>query len=131
MRISLFGPILLAFVLLLGSCKNGASDANEFKGGNKVVRIAEVITPVSIFPHRITNVVEGLIASQIHEGLVKINPVDLSITPGLAEKWEIQPDGKTITFHLRKGLKFQNKDGVEGNITTKDVKFTFELLCTV
>ncbi|MDO9000614.1 MAG: ABC transporter substrate-binding protein [Bacteroidota bacterium] len=132
MRISLFTPILLTLVLFLESCKSGGSGSNsdDFAGGEKVVRIAEVIIPVSIFPHRITNVVEGLIASQIHEGLVRINPVDLSIVPGLAEKWEINPDGKTITFHLRKGLKFQNKDGVEGNITSKDVKFTFELLCT-
>lgn len=128
MRISLFYPISLAFLIFLGSCKSGGkeADTNEFKGGNKVVRIAEVITPVSIFPHRITNVVEGLIASQVHEGLVKINPKDLTLMPGLAEKWEISPDGKTITFHLRKGLKFQNND----EISSKDVKFTFELLCT-
>ena len=128
MRISLFGTVLLVSTLFLGSCKNDGlnSEAADFKGGNKVVRIAEVIMPVSIFPHRITNVVEGLIASQIHEGLVRINPRDLTLTPGLAEKWETNPDGKTITFHLRKGLKFQNND----DITSKDVKFTFELLCT-
>ena len=128
MRISLISSISLAFVLFFGACKSDGtgSEGSEFKGGDKVVRIAEVITPVSIFPHRITNVVEGLIASQIHEGLVRINPKDLTLTPGLAEKWEISPDGKTITFHLRKDLKFQNN----AKITSKDVKFTFELLCT-
>jgi len=127
MRISLFSSISLASMLFLASCKSdGPGTDGEFKGGNKVVRIAEVITPVSIFPHRITNVVEGLIASQIHEGLVRINPKDLTLTPGLAEKWEISDNGKTITFHLRKGLKFQNNE----EITSKDVKFTFELLCT-
>ena len=132
MRISPIGYVLPAFLLVFGSCKNDGESlsSNKFSGGNKVVRIAEVITPVSVFPHRITNVVEGLIASQIHEGLVKINPKDLSIMPGLAEKWEINPDGKSITFHLRKGIKFQEMDGVAGDITTKDVKFTFELLCT-
>lgn len=128
MRISLISSISLAFALFFGACKSDGtgSEGSEFKGGDKVVRIAEVITPVSIFPHRITNVVEGLIASQIHEGLVRINPKDLTLTPGLAEKWEISADGKTITFHLRKGLKFQNNE----EITSKDVKFTFELLCT-
>ncbi len=128
MRFSLISSISLAFALFFGACKNDGtgSEGSEFKGGDKVVRIAEVITPVSIFPHRITNVVEGLIASQIHEGLVRINTKDLTLTPGLAEKWEIGADGKTITFHLRKGLKFQNNE----EITSKDVKFTFELLCT-
>ncbi len=41
---------------------------------------------------------------------------------GLANKWEMSPDGLTWTFHLRKGVKFH--DGVE--LTAKDVKFSIE-----
>ena len=133
MKISLISIALTAIVLFFGACKNDnlTTDYEEFKGGNKVVRIAEEMLPVSIFPHKITNDAEELIASQIHEGLVKINPKDLTLMPGLAEKWEIKPDGKTIVFHLRQGLKFQNKDGINNAaITSKDVLFTFELLCT-
>jgi peptide/nickel transport system substrate-binding protein len=120
---------------MLSSCKNGEKQGseNEYKGGGKVVRIAEVSAPMSIFPHRLTNAVEGLIASQIYEGLVRINPKDLSIIPGLAEKWEISQDGKTITFHLRRGVKFQDVGAMKGKsreVTAKDVKFTFELLCS-
>jgi len=138
---SLFYAIaLLTLFGSLNSCKNGKSDVtdtenttNSFKGGNKVIRIAEVLMPTSIFPHKLTTTIETLIASQIHECLVKINPKDLSLTPGLAEKWEVSPNGKTITFYLRKGLKFQNTGAIAGKsheITAKDVKFTFELLCT-
>ncbi len=116
------------------SCKNSDDKSSgAYTGGNKVVRLAEVTAPTNIFPHRLTNAVEGLIACQIHEGLVRINPKDLSIMPGLAEKWEISPNGKTITFHLRKGVKFQNVGAIAGKsieLTTKDIKFTFELLCT-
>jgi peptide/nickel transport system substrate-binding protein len=43
----------------------------------------------------------------IFETLTKING-DGSVTPLLAEKWEISPDLKTYTFFLRKGVKFQN-----------------------
>ncbi|MCE3226921.1 MAG: oppA [Bacteroidetes bacterium] len=136
MRFSLVYTLPLAFVAFFASCKSdgsGTSDHSNYTGGNKVIRIAEVTAPTSIFPHKLTQAVEGLIASQIHERLVKINPKDLSLTPGLAEKWEISPDGKTITFHLRKGVKFQSCGplaGKEEEITAKDVKFTFELLCT-
>ena len=42
--------------------------------------------------------------------------------PDLAEKWEISPDGKTYTFHLRTGVKFHN--GRE--LTASDVKYTYE-----
>jgi oligopeptide transport system substrate-binding protein len=133
MRI-LSSPLLLpALIVCLSSCKNGDKNGSDYAGGNKVIRIAEVTSPMSVFPHKLTNAVEGLIASQIHEGLVKINPKDLSVMPGLAEKWEISADGKTITFHLRKGVKFQNSGPLAGKsreVTTRDVKFTFELLCT-
>ncbi len=41
---------------------------------------------------------------------------------GLANRWEMAPDGLTWTFYLRKGVKFH--DGVE--VTAKDVKFSIE-----
>lgn len=57
----------------------------------------------------------------IYETLTKIN-VDGSVTPLLAESWDISPDLKTYTFRLRKGVKFQN--GEPFNAQT--VKFAFE-----
>jgi peptide/nickel transport system substrate-binding protein len=42
--------------------------------------------------------------------------------PDLATNWDISPDGKTYTFHLRQGVKFHN--GRE--LTSADVKYTFE-----
>ncbi len=131
------GATIVALIVGFSACKNGSSNItnnnSDYKGGNKVIRIAEVMAPLSIFPHKITTTIEALIASQIHEGLVKINPKDLSLTPGLAQKWEISPNGKTITFYLRKGVTFQSTGPIAGKsieLTSKDVKFTFELLCT-
>ena len=57
----------------------------------------------------------------IFEGLTKIQG-DGKVVPLLAEKWEIAPDAKTYTFHLRKGVKFSNGEA----LTSADVKFTFE-----
>jgi peptide/nickel transport system substrate-binding protein len=57
----------------------------------------------------------------IFEGLTKINE-DFSVTPLLAEKWNFSPDLKTLTFNLRKGVKFQDGE----TFSSKDVKFSFE-----
>jgi peptide/nickel transport system substrate-binding protein len=57
----------------------------------------------------------------IFEGLTKINE-DFSVAPLLAEKWSFSPDLKTLTFTLRKGVKFQDGE----TFSSKDVKFSFE-----
>ena len=49
----------------------------------------------------------------IFEGLVKFKDGSTSIEPCLANSWEVSADGKEITFHLRKGVKFH--DGTDFN----------------
>ena len=59
--------------------------------------------------------------SLMFEGLTNINPVTGAIEPELAESWDVSPDGLSITFHLRQGLKWS--DGQP--FTADDVVFTF------
>ena len=56
----------------------------------------------------------------IFETLTKINS-DGSVTPLLAESWEVSPDLRTYTFKLRKGVKFQNGEP----FNAQAVKFSF------
>ena len=55
------------------------------------------------------------------EGLTKIN-MDGSIVPLLAESWAVDPDGKSYTFKLKRGVKFSDGEAFDAS----DVKFSFE-----
>ena len=57
----------------------------------------------------------------IFETLTKIN-ADGSVSPLLAEAWEVSPDLKTYTFRLRRGVKFSNGQP----FTAAAVKFSFD-----
>jgi peptide/nickel transport system substrate-binding protein len=57
----------------------------------------------------------------IYETLTKINS-DGSVSPLLAESWEVSPDLRAYTFKLRKGVKFQNGEP----FNAQAVKFSFQ-----
>ncbi|MEI6727026.1 MAG: ABC transporter substrate-binding protein, partial [Actinomycetes bacterium] len=60
-----------------------------------------------------------------YDQLVGWNPKDFSAAPtGLATSWEVSADGKTYTFHLRSGVKWQ--DGVA--FSADDVAFTYNYI---
>jgi len=56
----------------------------------------------------------------VYETLTKIH-ADGSVTPLLAERWEVSPDLRTYTFKLRKGVKFHNGEP----FNAEAVKFSF------
>src|SRR6266705_5779849 len=58
----------------------------------------------------------------IWDSLVGFDLENGGIGPGVAERWELAADGKSWTFHLRKGQRFHNGDPV----TAYDVKFSLE-----
>jgi len=61
------------------------------------------------------------ITPKFHNGLLAYDP-ELNPVPELAESWQVSPDGRTITFKLRRGVKFH--DGHD--FTSAVVKFTLE-----
>ena len=115
--------LLIVFTM---SCNHSNEPDKKFseKNGGTLI-LAENTGIGTLFPHAITAQTEGLITEQIHESLLRLDSKLLEVIPGLAQKWETSPDGKTITFHLIKGAHFQDDKcyniGKGPEITSKDV----------
>ncbi len=97
-------PTALAVLGLLAGCGHHHHSASN--GGGNVLRVAMQTAPVTFDPAMCQDVETNQMLQQAYEGLVQYAP-DNKVVPCLAEKWDISPDGRTYTFHLRPA-KFQN-----------------------
>ncbi|PLR34016.1 ABC transporter substrate-binding protein [Chimaeribacter californicus] len=63
----------------------------------------------------------------IYNRLVDFKVGGTTLEPSLAERWDISPDGKVYTFHLRKDVKFQTTKNFTPtrNFNADDVIFSF------
>src|SRR3954471_13153101 len=62
------------------------------------------------------------ITPALYDSLIIQDPRDSTLQPGLAERWEVSPDGLEYTFHLRRNVKFH--DGTP--FTAAAVKYTYD-----
>ncbi|MCC0016087.1 MAG: ABC transporter substrate-binding protein [Rhodobiaceae bacterium] len=64
----------------------------------------------------------------VYNRLVEFERGTTKTIPGLAETWDVSPDGLEYTFHLRKGVKFHTTDFFTPtrDFNADDVIFTFE-----
>ncbi len=74
-------------------------------------------------PARVQDLYTSELLQNIYEGLVTFN-AENRVAPALAEKFETNPDGRTYTFHLRRGVRFHRPIGRE--VTAQDVKYSIE-----
>ena len=63
----------------------------------------------------------------IYNRLVEFKTGTTELRPGLAESWDVSPDGKTFTFHLRHGVKWHSNATFtpSRDFTADDVLFSF------
>ncbi|HTD64938.1 MAG TPA: ABC transporter substrate-binding protein, partial [Candidatus Limnocylindria bacterium] len=82
---------------------------NEPRADVVIVNAAE---PESIDPAIVTGQPDGRVAASMFEGLTRQSPVDGAAIPGLAERWDISPDGTIYTFHLRSNLMWSTGEPI-------------------
>jgi peptide/nickel transport system substrate-binding protein len=96
----------------LGTYQRTAAAANQPKRGGTLIYGMEGPSDI-LDPHatgcwltyRVTlQLFEGLLAADLTQDKVAVP----AIGPGLAESWEVSPDGLVRTFKLRKGVKFHD-----------------------
>lgn len=77
--------------------------------------------PKTFNPFNTKDATSATMAEIMFDGLVSSKPDTGEVIPKLAKSFEISPDGKTYTFHLRRGITWSD----EKPITAEDVVFTW------
>jgi dipeptide transport system substrate-binding protein len=67
-------------------------------------------------------------ARPVYDRLVQFARGTTQVEPGLAESWQIAPDGKSITFKLRRNVQFHSVSGFKPSrsFNADDVLFSFD-----
>ncbi|HEY0209906.1 ABC transporter substrate-binding protein [Acerihabitans sp.] len=110
-------PLPRVFFAAIGISFTLASGSALAAGGTLVALVQP--EPVALNTAFNTNFPNGVVSNNIYEGLVSYDS-DMQPQPSLATSWEVAPDGLSITFHLRQGVKWH--DGQP--FTSADVKYS-------
>lgn len=124
-----------SLALLTASVGITASVGSAAAAGNTIVMAVESdfsrLDPHASRTWNTFNVVRHIFESFVEEDLTKGGPDAPKIVPALAESWDVSPDGKSYTFHLRHNVKFHdgtpwNAEAAKFNMdrmTNKDFEF--------
>ena len=82
--------------------------------------------PASLDPHVVDAYTDEIILVALFEGLTVLDEKTSQALPGVAERWDMAPDGLAYTFHLRANAQWSNGDPV----TARDFAFSFQRILT-
>ena len=117
-RYSLFLPLLTIHFLLF-TFLPGCSREPDIKFPNNIT-MGSLADAKRLLPFLASDSSSAEISGLIYHGLVKYDK-NIRLTGDIAESWEVSRDGLQITFHLRKGVLWQDRT----ELTADDVIFTY------
>jgi oligopeptide transport system substrate-binding protein len=112
-RFSFLICVVLPVGLLLSGCTRHEPPAD--------LTIINNVEPESLDPVVIVAQADMRVVSAMFEGLTRLEPKEARAVPGLAKRWDISPDGKIYTFHLRTNLVWSTGEP----ITSDDVVYSW------
>lgn len=117
-------------VVLVALALVGAASCKSCRPGSRVRAADELVVHMGHEPPHLNPLIqEGgwlwrITVNNVFEGLIRRHPQTYKFVPSLATSWRFSPDGKVLTFTLRKGVKFH--DGRD--FGAADVLFVFDRL---
>ena len=103
-----------------GGSKKDAKDSNE-----QVINFATGSIIVGMNPMKAASAPDNANYSRTQEPIVRytaISDTEAEYRPGAAESWDVSEDGKTYTFHFRKGMTWSDGEP----FTAKDFDYTLK-----
>lgn len=110
--------LVLSFALLTGACSREPVIKKP-----RSISIATIGEPKRLLPMLASDSASGEISGLVFNGLVKYAP-NITLIGDLAKSWTISPDGLSVTFHLRKGVKWHDGE----DFSAHDVVFTYNVV---
>src|SRR5262245_20883411 len=96
----------LALAAVLGGVALPRPTVAAKAGGRLVFAARQDIDTLD--PHVTNRAATRKILIQFLDTLTVIDPKDGSVKPGLAEEWDVSPDGNAYPFHLRQNVQLHD-----------------------
>jgi len=115
---------VVAALTVLVACGCRVEHASDNHARQQIFYQASLGDPRTFNPILSTDSSSNEAVSDVFDSIVRMNELTMLPEPGLAESWDIAPDQKSITFHLRRGIKWS--DGAP--FSSHDVAFTMQVI---
>lgn len=114
-----FGKVFVSLIFVLSSAFLSGCLHREPPADITIINNAE---PETLDPAILSGIPEfRIVMGNLFEGLTRLDPGTARPVPGLAQSWDISPDGCTYTFHLRTNLVWSTG----APITATDVVYSW------
>ncbi|WP_067932072.1 ABC transporter substrate-binding protein [Alicyclobacillus kakegawensis] len=100
--------------------KASASSTRPRAGGS--ISLDVLANKVDLDPASAFDPVSQPLVHQLYDQLVTYDADSRKVIPMAAQSWTVSKDGRTYTFHLRKGMRFWNGDAVTAQSFVDELK---------